>query len=61
VAAAGPCAVSLLATTFGDNLLSVLVLSAFLLLLGVAEEPGRHATARFVLAGLLGGSPPASS
>jgi hypothetical protein len=56
VAAAGPCAVSLLATTFGDNLLSVLVLAAFLLLLQVAEAPERTPLRRLVLAGALGGA-----
>jgi hypothetical protein len=55
VAASGPCAVSLLATTFGDNLLSIPVLAAFLLLARAAEEPGVDPTRRLVLAGLLGG------
>ena len=56
MAAAGPCAVSLLGTTFGDNLLSILVLAAFLLLLQVADEPDRAGVWRLVLAGVLGGA-----
>jgi hypothetical protein len=55
VAASGPCAVSLLATTFGDNLLSILVLAAFLLLVRVAEQPGRDKTVRLFMAGLMAG------
>ena len=55
VAASGPCAVSLLATTFGDNLLSIPVLGAFLLLARAATEPGADPTRRAALAGLLVG------
>ena len=56
LAAVGPCAVSLLATTFGDNLLSILILAALLLQLEVVAEPGRDPTRRLVAAGLLAGA-----
>ena len=56
VAAAGPCAVSLLGTSFGDNLPSILVLWALLLLADVAREPQHQSCRRLLGAGLLGGA-----
>jgi hypothetical protein len=56
VAAAGPCAVSMLGTTFGDNVLSLLTLGALLLLVGVAERPDSMPVRRVGLAGALGGA-----
>jgi len=52
VALRGPAAVSLLGTTFGDNLVSILALLALLLLL---EAPGLPSAGRVVAAGVLAG------
>jgi hypothetical protein len=56
VAAAGPCAVSLLGTTFIDNLVSILVVAAFLAVVQVAEQPESGSGSRLTLAGLLAGA-----
>lgn len=56
VAGSGPCAVSLLGTSFGDNLPSLLVLGSLLLLTGAAEDTHRAWLPPVLLAGLLGGA-----
>ncbi len=56
VAAAGPCAVSLLGTSFGDNLPSILVSASLLLLVAAAEDTDKRWAPRVFVAGLLGGS-----
>jgi hypothetical protein len=55
VAASGPCAVSLLGTSFGDNLPSILVLGSLLLLVVVGDHRDRRYP-RVFAAGLLGGA-----
>ncbi len=54
VAACGPSAVSLLGTTFGDNLPSLLFLGALILLCRAADGE-QDGSGRLLLAGLLGG------
>jgi hypothetical protein len=56
VAVSGPSAVSLLGTTFGDNLISLLVLAAFLLAVHAADGQTRSAPTALFWAGVLGGS-----
>ncbi len=56
VAMSGPSAVSLLGTTFGDNLLSIPVLAAFLLAALAVDGPPRFALRALFAAGLLGGA-----
>lgn len=56
VAMAGPSAVALLGTTFGDNLLSVPVLAAFLLAAQAVDGPPRFALRALFAAGLLCGA-----
>ena len=55
VAAAGPCAVSLLGTSFGDNLPSLLFLWSLLLLADAADRAEAPSPWRLLAAGLLGG------
>jgi len=56
VAMSGPSAVALLGTTFGDNLLSVLVLVAFLLAVQAADKHRDVAMRALFAAGLLAGA-----
>jgi hypothetical protein len=55
LAACGPCAISLLGTTFGDNVPSILVLCSLLLLCREAEDENAR-WGRLLFAGLLGGA-----
>jgi hypothetical protein len=56
VAICGPSAVALVGTTFGDNLLSVPVLAAFLLAAQAIDGPPRSARRALFAAGLLAGA-----
>jgi hypothetical protein len=56
VAMLGPSAVALVGTTFGDNLLSILVLAAFLVAGQAVDESPRFPGRALFAAGLLGGA-----
>ena len=53
---AGPAAVSMIGTTFGDNLVSVPAVAALVLVLSRPEESGSAGALRATAAGLLGGA-----